>query len=268
MATPPNALFLSWILWMTRLSLCLATLIAASAFDLTRREVPDVLWTVMAPPMALLTALWLLRNPGYTWLALLSILLAALLAALIYYTGLMGGADAKALVVVALACPLNGPWTILPGHLFTPLATFSNALFLSVLMAICLFVRNLAWKAKTGLPLFKGLQAPLAVKVLVMLTGFKMRSQEVLEGRKHVFPLEVIREDGSRELTVALKIDAFYERLDELREISDSVLLPDYIWVSPGLPMIVFITVGFLLAFFLGDLLFSAILALIRVFLA
>ena len=268
MANPSNAPFLSWILWVTRFSLCLAALIAASVFDLAQREVPDVLWAVMAPPMALLTALWLLKNPEYAQLALLSILLAALLAALIYYTGLMGGADAKALVVVALACPLNGPWAFLPGHPFTPLATFSNALVLSVLMAICLFIRNLAWKAKTGLPLFEGLRAPLAVKALVLLTGFKMRSQEVLKGRKHVFPLEVVREDGSREVAIALKIDALYERLDELRKIGDSALLPDYIWVSPGLPMIVFITAGFLFACFLGDLLFSAILALIRALLA
>ena len=268
MAIPPDAPFLSWTLWAARFSLCSAALAAASLFDLRDREVPDVLWALAIPPLAFLTALWLLENPELAPVALLSILLAVLLAGLIYYTGLMGGADAKALVLVALACPLKGPWAILTGHPFTPLATFSNALLLSALTSVCLLAKNLAWKARTGLPLFEGLRAPLAVKALVLLTGFKMRTRDVLEGRKHVFPLEVVREDGSRELSPALKVDALYERLGELREAGDPALLPEYIWVSPGLPMVAFLTAGFIMAFFLGDILFSAILALIEVLLA
>ena len=245
--------------------LCSAALLVASAYDLVEREVPDEIWLLAWPSALFLTGLWLAQDPDALVPALISILVSLFLAALIYYTGLMGGADAKALVLIALAFPINGPWALLNGHPFVPLATFSNALALSALLALSFLALNLAWRARSGLPLFEGIEAPLAVKVLVLLTGLKMRSEDILSGGRHFFPLEVVDEDGSRRISLILRVEELYGRLEGLKKALKEGLLPDYIWASPGLPMVVFISAGFLLAIFIGDLVFLALVALLSV---
>ncbi|RLI07128.1 hypothetical protein DRO32_04405 [Candidatus Bathyarchaeota archaeon] len=260
MPNPLNTPFLSCSIWVLRFSLCLTALSAASLLDLRRREVPDALWLLSGPPLAVLTALWLLRNPGCLTLVVFSLLTTLALAAAIYFTGIMGGADSKALVLIAVACPTDSPWDLLESHPFTPLASFSNALVLTALLSASLLIYNLAWRMRTGLPLFEGIKASRAARALALLSGFKAKTSEVLSGRRHLFPLEVLAEDGSRELSIALGLDLLYDRLEALREASRrGAGLPEYMWVSPGLPMVLFITAGFVMACFLGDLLFSAL---------
>jgi len=266
-------MYASFLLWI-RLSICSLALFTASIFDLVEREIPDSVWLSSGPLLALLTALWLYREPALIPMALLSMALAFSLSVALFYSGLMGGADSKAIALVAIAFPLGpgqehrGPLYV---HPFLPLASFLNALALSTLMAFYMLFRNLAWKLRTGLSFFGGLEGPWYVKALVLLSGYKVEARRLLE-LKDVFPLELVEEAGGpgpvrRRLALSMGLGD-EERLEALREAVRKGLVEDYVWISPGLPMVAFITVGFLLAYYIGDLLTYALRAILTSLLA
>ena len=118
-------------------------------------------------------------------------------------------------------------------------------------------------------PLFEGLEdAPVFTKALALLSGYKMRVRDFLRAR-FLFTLEaLVEENGSYRrvlapvvrLTDEDKSISWVRRALELGLVSED----DHIWVSPGLPMIVFITAGFALALFMGDVLFYLVLGILR----
>ena len=253
-----------FLCWLTRACVCSATLIVASALDLRSREIPDELWLFASPITGILTALWLYGEPYLLPLALLSLALAAVIAALIYYSGLTGGADAKALAFIAISMPLLQPEYFRPAlamHPFLPVASFSNALVFSVLYSIYLLAKNAYWRLSTGRPFFENVEGPLIARALVLIAGYKVRREEFLRSR-FLFPLEAPAGGGKRKLILVARLDE--ERDRELREWLASVDEPEYIWVSPGLPFVVFLTAGFLMALLHGDVLFHALFKLLE----
>ncbi len=257
-------MFSTFLLWVIRLSVCSTGLLAASTTDLREREVPDALWLITCPAAAVLTALWLARYPEALFSALLSISMSAALAALIYWSGLMGGADAKAIMFIALSVPLGpGNGGLLGTHPFVPLASFSNALLASALLSTYMMIRNLSWKLKRQEGLFEGIEASLPIKALVFISGYKVKAEETVRSSS-LFPLEEITlEEGRvrRRLVPFVRIDE--QRLGALEEALRGGLAPEYIWASPGLPFVAFLTLGFFLAISLGDLLFYVIITLL-----
>ncbi|HDJ26520.1 MAG TPA: hypothetical protein ENF34_04325 [Candidatus Bathyarchaeota archaeon] len=249
----------SFLSWLLRACICSTALVIASALDIKCREIPDELWLAAGPITGALTLFWLLERPNLAPMAVLSISLAALIAALIYYSGLTGGADAKALVFIAISMPLTQEEflsTILAEHPFLPMASFSNALVLSVLLSMGILARNLAWRLRTGEPFFEGLEGSALTKALVLISGYKVRKEDFLRS-SFLFPLEAPSGSGGRRLTLVVRLDEERER--EVRGWLAEFQGPEYVWVSPGLPFVVFLTGGFILALVHGDVLFHAI---------
>ena len=241
----------------------------ASFFDLRTRQVPDKVWLLPAPLSAALTALWLAYEPWELSNVLLSLGLVALIGVLGYYSGLMGGADAKALFFIAISTPIYRYGPLLPMHPFPPVATFSNALALSGLSPIYMLVRNLAWRLRTGRSFFEGIEASPLAKALALLAGYKMRVEELREA-EFVFPMEVVAEEGGaprRKLVVFVRLREEEELFRRAVKAVEEGTIRDYIWVSPGLPLVFFITVGYLLALAIGDLLFYLVFTILGLFL-
>ena len=259
-------MFSPFFLWLSRASACLLVLCVASLLDLREREVPDKVWLLPAPLLASLTALSLLLGYEPIWPTTVSVLLSSVIGLLIYFSGLTGGADAKALFFLAIACPISHVEPLLTSHMLLPLAAFSNSLFFSSLASIVLLARNVAWRLKTRRGLFEDLgHVPLLTKVLVLISGYKMRAGDLAKAR-FVFPLEVLvgGEKGRprRKLILVVRLREEEEKALCLRKALELGLLDeeDYVWVSPGLPLIVFLTAGFLTAVLLGDILFFFVL--------
>ena len=240
----------------------------ASLFDLREREIPDKVWLLSGPPLAFLTALSLALGHEPIWPTAISMLLSFAIGLLVYFSGLAGGADAKTMFFLAIACPINHLEPALASHVMLPLASFSNSLLFSSLSSLALLIKNLAWKLRTGRGLFEGFEriSPLT-KALVLISGYKMRAGDLAKA-KFVFPLEVLVEEKGRlvrQLVLVVRLREGEEVLN-LKKALDLGLLSeeDYVWVSPGLPLVVFLTAGFLTAIFLGDLLFLLVLSVLN----
>ena len=190
----------------------------------------------------------------------LSFLITSAVSVTLFYAGAFGGADAKALICLALALPY-------PVHLLQPLGfvsplfpltVFCNAVLLAASTVFYAVTRNVLWKFRTGKNLFEALEEqPMWRKILAVLCGYKVNAAD-LKSRKHFYPLEDARvlETGKTERRLLVypsdeKRERIVERLLEAREEGK---LRSEVWVTPGLPLLVFITAGLIIALTLGDL--------------
>lgn len=253
---------------------CMTLLILtyASWSDYKTREVSNNLWILFAPPAFALTfaELYLFDFSALPFFGLCFGLTAAF-AIILFYAGGFGGADAKALMCLALAIPFYPREVFEPisgevspfMRLFFPLTVFSNSVMLAALTAAYLLTYNFLWRQKTGKALFEGEQrnASLGKKILVLITGYKV-SVEKLKEKWHIYPLEDVEktEKGIRRKLVVLPKDegrdAMVERLENAAKNGE---IQDKVWATPGLPMLIFMTVGLVIALLYGDMVWSLI---------
>jgi len=224
---------------MARIAVIAAGMFYASYEDWVRREVDDKVWIVCGAIGGALTALDLASRWSLSLLtaSAISIAISSGLAMALYYLGLYGGADAKAVMTISLGLPIYHAPRIL--HPFTGLASLSNGLLLSLGLLIAFFFWNLQELAR-GRRIFEGLEHEGAVrKLMAMFLGVRVRNAR---RRRFWFPLEEER-DGRRFFKFGL-----FEL--ELREVEW-----DDCWLTPGIPLLIFITGGFLVYILAGDLL-------------
>lgn len=246
-----------------RVSLCLAFFFYASWSDYKTREVSNTVWIAFAPLALVLTSVQVLafsRESLNTFV--LSFVLTSVLSIVLFYAGAFGGADAKALICLALALPLY-PSVIQPlfglvSPIF-PITVFTNAVLLAVVSVFYSIARNCFWRFRTGKRLFEGFEdASLGRKVLTFLCGYRIGITE-LEKAEHSYPLEDISTtdagEPKRSLLVFPKDEERMEIINRISKAAKEGKLPREIWITPGLPMLIFITVGLIVALFLGDIL-------------
>jgi preflagellin peptidase FlaK len=184
---------------------------------------------------------------------LLTIPLLILFFFVLYQAGMLhGGADAKAMMAIAILVPFYPYFSEFPllqfasGRVADAMELFFPFAFL-VLMNSVFFV---VW-VFLGFLVFNGTKKDLGFPE--MLLGYKMDIDEV--ENKFVWPMERIV-DGERVLVLfPRKIEK--DNLDKLREMDVK-----RIWVTPKIPFIVFITAGFAISIFLGNV-FAAMMGLL-----
>ncbi len=263
---------------LIRTIVTLSFLLYASWSDYKTREVNNTLWIFFAPPAFALTFTELLfYNPSILHLYGLCFALTSAFAITLFYLGGFGGADAKALMCLALALPffpeklptpLSGQISIISKY-FLPFTVFSNSVIIAAATAIYIFAYNLIIHRKSGTALFeeKYKNEPLWRKILVLITGYKVPIEKLKE-KWHYYPLEDIKEKEENQLQRKLIImpndderEAIVERLAkaiEERKIQNRV------WASPGLPMLIFITAGLIAALLFGDFVWMFVSFLLR----
>ena len=253
---------------IVRTSLALCALFFASWSDYKTREVSDKVWMLLAPLGFALTFFDIYiydiaQLPFYG----ISFGLTALFAIIIFYSGGFGGADAKALMCLALVlpfyptnllAPLSG--TISPiSQILFPLTIFSNSVLLAALMAIVLLLYNVFWHMQTGKEPFGGKyeNESLGRKILVLITGYRVSIRKLKE-KWHVYPLEDITETADnqfeRKLLVIPKDEGRNATVERLEKAVTSGTIQDSVWATPGLPFLIFFTIGLLTALFFGDI--------------
>ncbi|MEM1589370.1 MAG: A24 family peptidase C-terminal domain-containing protein [Candidatus Bathyarchaeia archaeon] len=255
-----------------KIVLSMAVLLYASWSDYRTREVSNNVWIIFAPPAFALTfaELFLFDFSALPFFGLCFGLTAAF-AIILFYAGGFGGADAKALMCLALALPfypqeLFSPFSgeISPFmRMFFPLTVFSNAIMLAALTAVYLLVHNLAWRWKTGKALFEDEQKSESIgkKILVLLTGYKVSFWKVKE-KWHLYPLEDVErtQDGvKRRLVVFPKDEGRNAVVERLEEAVKNGEIPEKVWATPGLPMLIFMTAGLVIALFYGDMVWGIV---------
>jgi len=212
--------------------------------DLKTRMAPNILWIIMGGVGAILLIIQYLTGNIQNPLYLLFIPLIIAIVYVFFYVGLIfGGADAKAIMSLAI---LNPFWPSLfdypqhPSVMPFSWVIFSNSIIIFLLIPPSLLVYN-AIKREVEFPF--------------ALIGYKMDIEEAK--KKFVWPLEKIV-DGKRKLVI---MPEDFDTSEHIRELEKQGL--KRIWVTPKIPFMVPLLIGFIVAYFYGDILFSLISSII-----
>ena len=247
-----------------RIILCLSFLIYASWSDYKTREVNNKVWAILGPLVLALTGFQFLVYSSEPLQLIvsyaLSFAITSGLAIAIFYAGGFGGADAKALMCIALALP------VYPGHLLPqptgfvsplfPITIFTNSVLLGALSVFYALFRNLLWKLRNKGGVFEGLETEsLGRKILALFSGYKISVSKLEKG--FMYPLEdveVTEESVKRKLLVFPKDEERDEIVARILGNVGNEKLEGGVWVTPGLPLLIHITLGLLIALFYGDI--------------
>jgi len=254
--------------WMDplRFSVCLLFLSAASISDIKTREVPNFIWLLFAPVGSILTLISLaLNNWNLSLMTLcgLSIVIIVGLSFTLFYLGLFGGADAKALICLAFSMPVYPNLEViglplksysLKFLILPPLSTFNNAVLMASLLIFIITLKNLVDLIKNGMKIFEGLEREkITTKILAFITGFRVEACKIRTKKHHYIILEEFNREEDGSIRRNLKI---FQRIRDEKGENIPEEINGKIWVTIGLPFLVFITIGFTLAILMGDLIF------------
>ncbi len=202
----------------------LALLFYASLLDWRHREIDDRSWMTLLGLgfVFLLADFYRFRSVLVFKYFVLSVLFSLLLAAVLFYTGLMGGGDGKILIGIGAMYPLYPTQTLSIFPLFV-MSVFTNAILLAGLLPLAFFVINLRR--------LKDVRSPR--DFLALFFGYQRKAKDVagfeaIIGRKGEYSLHI----DTRTVELGRKEDS-----DEL------------VWVSPAIPFLIFITLAFILSY-------------------
>ena len=264
------------ILDAARTTVALFFLFYASWSDYKTREVSNTVWILFAPLAFALTFFGIYIYEISQLSLQLSLYgtcfgLTAAFAIILFYSGGFGGADAKALMCLALALPFHPENLFKPlfgeaspiSQTFFPITIFSNSVLLAAATAIYIFLRNIFWRQKTGKKLFEGGHEgeSFGRKLLVLVTGYRV-SIDKLKEKWHLYPLEDVEnaENGlERKLIILPKDEGRDATVERLAKAVEAGKIQNTVWATPGLPMLIFITVGLIIALFFGDIVWNCI---------
>jgi archaeal preflagellin peptidase FlaK len=256
------------ILLASSVAVSLIVLLYASWRDYVCREVSNKVWAIYGPiALALTLAELLLFEPSsLPWFGL-SVGVTVGIALLLFYTGGFGGADSKALMCIALALPFAPLLLFTPlidaaispqSQIIFPITIFGNAVLFAAASGIYMILRNLVWHKKRKMPLFAGSLKceSIGKKFIVLITGYKMNVCKVKE-KWHIFPMEDIEDcsvDLNRKLVIVPRDDGRDKIVERLSNAADGKKIDCYVWATPGLPMLIFVTLGLIVALVFGDM--------------
>ena len=256
---------------VARILVSLSFLLYASWSDWRKREVSNRVWVAFGPlALALTTIQYVLfvpyyQRPDLLKLYVFSFLFISALSLMLFYAGAFGGADAKALICLSLSLPTYPLYplqflTVFVSPLF-PLTVFSNAVLLASLSVLYTLLHNSLWKLKTGRKLFEGLEKESKWrKIAAVLSGYKV-DVEKLEKSGYLYPLEDVREredgESERKLLTMPKDERRNEIIGRVKRAYEEGRLQGEVWVTPSLPLLVFITAGLIVALLYGDIVWT-----------
>jgi preflagellin peptidase FlaK len=258
-----------------KVALSLAFLIYASYSDYKTREVSNRVWTFYAPIALFLSLVeLLLYEPSKLPFFGFSFGLTAIIAVILFYSGGFGGADSKALMCIGLALPFSTEKIFMPifatgvsplSQNIFPLTIFSNSVLFAAASGLYLFLHNIIWHIRNQRKIFEGTleMESIGKKILVMITGFKV-SVDILKEKWHIYPMEDVEEENGekplkRKLVIVPRDEGRSEIVERLSNAVDAGKIDAYIWATPGLPMLIFVTIGLISALLFGDIVWSLV---------
>ena len=235
-----------------------------SYYDMKAREVSDNLWMVYAPIGISLTLGRVILDPSTLLLTAISAVVTILVAFGLFYLGLFGGADAKAILCLGATMPLapsSYPTIIGYVYPFFPLVVTITSYLCSTSVIIWLGLTNLGRYISRGGRMFNGLSKESGwKKLLAFITGYPVE-QAKLRSTFYLYPMEeVLETDSGPRRAFRLFVSAEEDRSEELVKLESQLSRMGYtgeVWVTPGLPQLVFLLFAIVITLILGDPLFG-----------
>jgi len=226
--------------------------------------VSNRVWAIYAPIALTLSLTQIgLYETSQLPLFALSFGVTAGLALLLFYAGGFGGADSKALMCIALSLPF-APQLFSPllgvsptSQIIFPITIFGNAVLFAAVSGVYMILRNVFWHKKRGDKMFPGNLASESIgkKLIVLITGYKMNISNV-KAKWHIFPMEDVDDrqvNLKRTLVIVPREEGREKIVERLSNAVNNGKINCYVWATPGLPMLIFITLGLITALFFGD---------------
>jgi preflagellin peptidase FlaK len=214
------------------IGVALAMLIVGSIIDIWKREIHDYYWI----GFGIIGVLLIIINPDI-FRHLLNVGIALIIAPFIIFVwriGLFGGADAFALITLAVIAPL----ATFSQNPVTPFTSIANAIILFIIPFILNVFRNLISMAKHE-NIFEGFKENRMKKICAMFLGYRAKNP------KFCFSMEKIQ-NGVKKLSITI----------HHAENEEYCTKPDT-WITPGMPYLLLITGGFIIQLVWGDVLLS-----------
>ena len=242
-------------------------LLVGSFFDLVKREVSDIPWIVMAGVGLISTIIFIVfveEKGHYGKLIGINVGVGVLVGFLLYYTGVMGGADAKALIALSLntsVYPFSLELTTLPVYEFVPsiFNIFFNWLLVMIIFyPLPLLFYNLYLKT-TGLKLFEDTKANFSSKILMLISGYLIPVEKAKDRMDIVYSEVYNEKDEKWELKHFIQVQEVEEEEKFKKEIEEQIEKTKRrnIWVKVLPPGIVFMLIGYIVNLFVGNVLFA-----------
>lgn len=215
-----------------RIMLAVLMLGIATASDIKKREVSDIIWIVFG---AVGVVLILFSADISEELVKVGIsLIIAPIALLVWRVGLFGGADAFALIALAVLAPS----ITLSENIITPFTVLTNAVLLSVAPMLVNVTRNTILLALKR-DIFEGFEETAAKKIFAMFIGYRASNPK--------FGFSIERARGKRK---KLNLSLQHAENAQFCDKKDT-------WITPGIPYMLFIAAGFVLQLIYGDILLT-----------
>jgi len=219
------------------IGLALVMLIVGSIIDVWKREIHDYYWIGFGSVGFLLV--FLSSDLISDLLTMGFALIIAPFVILIWRIGLFGGADAFALVALAVIAPM----ATISENPVTPFTALSNAAVLFIIPFLINVLRNVIAQIR-GEHIFEGFDESTGKKIAVILMGYKAKNP------KFGFAIEKI-ENGKKKLDLAIHHS----------ENQEFCTKPNT-WITPGIPYLLLITGGFIIQILYGDILLGRFLGM------
>ncbi len=236
---------------LLKILFCTPFLIYSCYTDIKTRRVTNKLWLVMLAGSVFFVLYDILtKGMPYLMQLFLSAGLIFVLVYILFQLGTFGGADAKSLIVISIILPsypafhafgfdfpLNRPLI----DMFS-FGILGNAVLLTIVVPLGLAVYNIS---RMGLHI----DNPLYIFI-----GYKSKISDLAD--KHIKLIQSLEEENGlvkfrfRRGGVEINEDV----ISDLRALSEKGLIKDEVWVTPGLPFMIPITLGFFVAVFFGDM--------------
>ncbi len=217
-----------------RIILAVGMLSIGCLLDVWKREVHDYLWIIFG--CAGIVLLIFEPYPLETLFVVLLSLVIAPVALVAWRVGFFGGADAFALIALAVIAPQ----LTLSENIITPFTTLSNAAVFFIVPLLINAIRNTISLLRHE-KIFDGFDESLTKKIIASFIGYKAKNP------KHGFSIE--RNEGKSKKIV------FSIRHAENTEFE----IKPNTWITPGIPYLLLITAGFIIQLVFGDIIISVI---------
>jgi len=223
----------------------LSCLIAATYQDIKTREVDDLIWITMiclTTPLVLFELFTYSKSVLVTYI--ISTLLTAVLSFLLAYFGLMGGADAKAYICLSIA-ELPEPTVI--DRTFPGISIFINSVILSALTSLLIFAKNVKLMYTSSLTFPQ--ETNILKKLILLFTSTMINIKELERNPHKYFVLNTANNKIDINIRLARQNTSEIIPLLKKRNVKR-------VWVTPALPFILFILLGYMFYMLLGNIVF------------
>ncbi|MHA1302934.1 MAG: A24 family peptidase C-terminal domain-containing protein [Candidatus Heimdallarchaeaceae archaeon] len=242
-------------------------LLYGSIIDIIKREISDIPWIIMAAEGVITSIILIIFSTDQksVWRILgINFSLALIIGILLYYTGVMGGADAKAIMALSVNTaifPFDFKLTSLYVYSFVPpvFSIFFNWLLVMIIIyPIPLLFYNLSLRFR-GKDLFSETNATFYDKILALISGYPLPVEKAKDRHDIVYSEVYNEETKEWKIKHFMQVVEVEEEEKFKREIEKKIeeTSKNYIWIKVLPPGIVFLLIGYVLTLFIGNPLFA-----------